>query len=66
MRRNRYFRAVLLRLECGHRYKAVSSFYRLSEGRAASLYDHYIRRGAWCTDCRALCQPVEELGTCRA
>lgn len=64
-RKRRYFRGVKMRLECGHVEVRGTSFFRLSEGRAACIVGSYIRKGVFCKQCKAICQPEQYLGTCR-
>jgi len=64
-RRRLYFRGLRFKLECGHVEEETTSFYRLSKSRAACLVGSFIRRGVFCDKCKALCQVVEYLGTCR-
>jgi hypothetical protein len=64
--RRRYFRAILLKLECGHIHEYVTSSYRLHPVTVALLIGQLIRKGIWCQQGCGLCQPVGYLGTCRA
>jgi len=66
MARTRYFRGIRLLLECGHEHVEVTSFYRLSKGRAACIVGDRIHKAPWCFKCGASCQPEKYLGTCRA
>lgn len=63
--RKRYFRAMRFRLECGHRAVEHTCWWRLDARRASCLVGGYVRRGVWCDKCKAHCQLVEYLGTCR-
>ena len=63
--KKRHFRAVRVKLECGHEEEIATSFYRLSKPCVSIIYGQAIRGGVWCFKCGALCQPVELLGTCR-
>lgn len=65
MARKWYCRGVRIKAECGHEIIVPTGFYRLSAGRAACIVGEKVRRGVFCPECKAHCQPVEYLGTCR-
>jgi len=64
-KRARHFRAVRIKLECGHLYDANTGRYRVSEALASCIFGDYIRKGCWCFTCNACCQPVKILGVVR-
>lgn len=64
-RRRAHFRGLRVALECGHEVVQSTGLYRLTEARVACLAGALVRRGVWCSDCEATCQPVRFLGTTR-
>lgn len=65
MTRQRHFRGLKIKLECGYVAVAATSFYRLSRDRQAAIGSALVRRGVWCFECNATCQPIRSLGTVR-
>jgi hypothetical protein len=63
--KNRYFRGVLFKLECGHEKVQSTSMYRLDRRRLSCIIGSTNRTGLWCLECNALCQPTECKGTVR-
>lgn len=66
MNRARHFRAVRVRLECGHEKDLNTSRYRVSADLASLVVMDAVRSGVWCSECAATCMPVASLGVVRA
>lgn len=64
-RRARHLRGVAMRLECGHEHVESTGCYRVSRDLQSVVYGGCLNHGVWCFRCRAVCQPVELLGTVR-
>ena len=65
MSRRNYFRGLVVELECGHSQVEVTSFFRLTVDRQATIVGNLTRKGVWCYQCGTLCQPVKFKGTCK-
>ena len=65
MMRSSHDRAIVIGLECGHAYSESTCRYRVQEFVASAIVGHLVRRGVWCKECHAQCQPLRYLGTCR-
>lgn len=65
-RRRRFFRNVVVELECGHRFEATTSFYRLTKARAVVIAGEVQDRHVTCDTCGASGQMLARfVGTCR-
>lgn len=65
--RQRFFRGIKVRLECGHEAVLPSSWWRLSPALVSCLVGAAVRSGVYCREHQppCCCQPVEILGTVR-
>jgi len=61
--RKRYFRAVLVTLDCGCDQKLSTGRYRVSKDLAGLIASHAVRAGVWC--CGGMQQPKEIKGVVR-
>lgn len=56
----RRFRALLVKLECGHTAKIGTSFYRLTKDRVSGIFSDSVRAGEWCFQCKSGTMQVVE------
>lgn len=57
------FRGVKMKLKCGHEKVEVTSFYRLPWSRVLCIYVSFQAKGVFCGECKAVCRPIELIGT---
>ncbi len=65
MIRRRFFRELLIVLECGHEARLNTSRYRVGKATAAILLGDHARKGVWCFPCNACCSIIEFRGVVR-
>ncbi len=65
-KRKAHMRAIVFKLDCGHKEEVATRFYRLPAIRIERILGSYMRdEGIFCMKCRAIRSPVESLGTRR-